>query len=111
MATTEVKNKFIQQPLDEFLKDCDTDFKEGKYDVVKVGIAVASDIMSEFIVTRMAAAVQGQRPMADPQDMFTMMQTMAKSKHGAVSYDWPGRVPREADAHHGFQVRERHRGS
>ena len=35
--------------------------------------------MHEFIATRTAAAVQGQRPMADPQDMLTMMQTMAKS--------------------------------
>ena len=79
MASAEVKKQFIDQPLNEFLKNVEEDLNEGKYDVVKSGITIANDVMTEFIATRMAATVQGQRPTADPQDLFTMMQTMAKS--------------------------------
>ena len=41
--------------------------------------------MTEFIATRMAAAVQGQRPMADLLDLFTMTQTMAKSNTAVLA--------------------------
>ena len=41
--------------------------------------------MEEFITTRVAAAVQGQRPMADSQDMFTMMQALAKTTAALLS--------------------------
>ena len=79
MATAAVKNTFIQQPLNDFIKDCENDLKDNKYDAVKSGISIASDIMQEFIATRMAAAVQDQKPTAEPQDLFTMMRTLTKS--------------------------------
>ena len=79
MATATVKNMFIQQPLNDFIKDCENDLKDNKYDAVKSGINIANDIMQECIVTRMAATVQGQKPTAEPQDLFTMMQTLSKS--------------------------------
>ena len=79
MAGAEAKKLFIEQPINEFLKSVEEDLKNGKYDVVKGGITIANDIMTEFITTSLTATVQGQRPAANPQDMFTMMQTMAKS--------------------------------
>ena len=61
-SSADAKNSFIQQPLNEFRKDIEEDMKEGKFDVVKSGISIANDIMSEFITTSIAATVQGQRP-------------------------------------------------
>ena len=78
-ASADAKNSFIQQPLNEFRNDIEEDMKDGNFDVVKHGISIAHEIMNEFITTRVAAAVQGQRPMADPQDMFTIMQAMSKT--------------------------------
>ena len=78
-SSADVKKHFIEQPIQEFMKTIDDDLKEGKYDAVKSGITVANDIMTEFITTGIAATVQGQRPASNPADMFTMMQTMAKT--------------------------------
>ena len=46
---------------------------------------IANNIMEELITTRVAAAVQGQRPMADPQDMFAMMHALAKTNAALFS--------------------------
>ena len=78
-AAAEVKKTFIDQSLSAFTKNIEDDLKEGKYDVVKSGITIANDIMNEFITTSISATVQGQRPASNPADLFTMMQTMAKT--------------------------------
>ena len=83
--TPDVKNQFISQPLEEFTTSCQNDLQNHKYDVVKSGLKIANKIMNEFISTRMSAAVQGQRPMADPQDMFVMMQVLAKTNAALLS--------------------------
>ena len=75
-VTADQKSQFIQQPLTEFTSLCQEDLHNHKYDVVKNGLTIANSIMEEFITTRVAAAVPGQMPMADPQDMFTMMQVL-----------------------------------
>ena len=51
MAGAEAKKLFIEQPINEFLKSVEEDLKNGKYDVVKGGITIANDIMTEFITT------------------------------------------------------------
>ena len=78
-SSADVKKQFIEQPMNEFLKNVEDDLKEGKYDVVKSGTTIANDIMNEFITTSISATVQGQRPASNPADMFMMMQTMAKT--------------------------------
>ena len=78
-STAEAKKQFIDQPLNEFLTNVEEDLKNSKYDVVKSGITIANDIMTEFVATNLAATVQGQRPAANPQDLFTMMQTLTKT--------------------------------
>ena len=78
-SSADVKKNFIDQPINEFMKNVEDDLKEGKFDVVKSGITIANDIMTEFITTSIAATVQGQRPSSNPADLFTMMQTMAKT--------------------------------
>ena len=79
VVTAEDKKRFVELPLQDFLKNCSDGFEANKFDPVKLGIAIANRIMDEFINTRVAAAVQDQRPMADPQDLFTMMQVMDKT--------------------------------
>ena len=78
-SSADVKKGFLDQTLNAFSKDIEDDLKEGRYDVVKSGISIANDIMNEFITTSLSATVQGQRPASNPADLFTMMQTMAKS--------------------------------
>ena len=78
-STADVKKQFIDQPINGFMKNVEEDLKEGKYDVVKSGITIANDIMTEFITTSIAATVQGQRPASNPADLFTMMQTLTKT--------------------------------
>ena len=85
-ASADAKNSFIQQSLNEFRNDIEEDIKDGKFDVVKNGISIAHDIMSEFITTSIAATVQGQRQSSNPSDMFTMMQTIVISDMPIVMY-------------------------
>ena len=109
-SSGEVKNSFIQQPVNEFVKNVEEDLKEGKYDVVKGGITIANDIMTEFITTNLAATVQGQRPAANPQDLFTMMQTLAKSNTALLAIIGRAEYHEKLTRTMGFKIRERHRG-
>ena len=79
VITSEVKNQVFNQSLDEFTIPCQMDLQNHKYDVVDSGVQIANNLINEFITTRASAAVQGQRPMAELQDMFRVMQVLAKS--------------------------------
>ena len=81
-VTADDNNKFVGVSLQEFLKSCNDGFESNNFDAVKTGITIANSIMDEFVTTRFSIVVQGQRPMVDALDMFTMMQVLAKSlKH------------------------------
>ena len=72
-------------PLHEFPSSCHTDLRNNKFETVTAGLNISNSIMEEFVTTRVAAAPQGQRPMVDSQDVFTMLQVFAKSNAAVLS--------------------------
>ena len=73
------KTKFLQQDINEYIQLCEKNFEEHKYDCASAGLTIGHSIISEFLKKRITETPQGQKVSANNEDVFTMLNVLAKT--------------------------------
>ena len=84
-VTAQQKQDFINQSLEDFLNSCKEDFDKHKFDVALNGLTISNSVMNEFIDTRVKATQPGQKTSASNEDIFTMLNVLAKNNAVALT--------------------------
>ena len=84
-VTAEDKAKFIQQDLEEYINLCEKSFQEHKYDCAEAGLKIGHVIISDFLKERIAITPKNQQVSAANEDIFKMLNVLAKTNATAVT--------------------------
>ena len=78
-VSEEDKTKFLLQDVNEYIQLCEKNFLEHKYDCAESGLKIGHVIISEFLTKRISSTPQGQKVSANNEDIFTMLNVLAKT--------------------------------
>ena len=79
------KANFLKQSLTEYIELCDKNFEEHKYDCAQAGLTIGHTIINEFLTKRISDTPQGQKVSANNEDIFAMLNVLAKTNATAVT--------------------------
>ena len=79
------KTSFLNQSLTEYIEQCDKSFEEHKYDCAQAGLTIGHAIINEFLTKRISDTPQGQKVSANNEDIFAMLNVLAKTNATALT--------------------------
>ena len=84
-VTEDDKQQLLKHDLTELSNACDENFGEHKFECANAGFTSGRDIIIELLQTRLTATQPGQKPSANNDDMFKMMQVLAKTNAAVLT--------------------------
>ena len=77
-VSQEDKVRFIDQDVNDFVSSCEKNIGEHKFECANAGLTIGHTIISEFLQARVKATQPGQMTSASNEDIFTMLNVLAK---------------------------------
>ena len=84
-VTADDRTKFLNQDLGEYIELCDKSFQEHKFDCAEAGLNIGHVIISEFLKERIASTPANQQVSANNEDIFKMLNVLAKTNAIAMT--------------------------
>ena len=79
------KTNFLQQDLNEYIQQCEKSFEQHKFECAEAGLTIGHTIINEFLKKRISDTPQGQKVSANNEDVFTMLNALAKTNATALT--------------------------
>ena len=79
------KDVFLKKDLNEYVKECERNFDQHKFEYAETGLKIGHTIINEFLNKRISATPQGQKVSANNEDIFAMLNVLAKTNATAMT--------------------------
>ena len=79
------KTNFLQHSLNDCIQQCEKSFEQHKFECAEAGLTIAHTIINEFLVKRISDTPQDQKVSANNEDIFTMLNVLAKTNATALT--------------------------
>ena len=79
------KTNFLQQSLNDYIQQCEKSFEQHKFECAEAGLTIGHTIITEFLWKRISDTPQGQKVSANNEDIFTMLNVLAKTNATALT--------------------------
>ena len=71
--------------MSEYVKECERNFDQHKFEYAETGLKIGHTIINEFLNKRISDTPQGQKVSANNEDIFAMLNVLAKTNATAMT--------------------------
>ena len=84
------KDVFLKKDLNEYVKECERNFDQHKFEYAETGLKIGHTIINEFLNKRISATPQGQKVSANNEDMFHHAKRIRQDQCNSLSFSEEG---------------------